>query len=361
MFDRLQLAEPLRTPALALARWTALLLGWVWLGAQGQRIGWSLASGLFAVAAWWAMRLLFARWKPWRRCAPGAFLLVSGGLTALGAAWVAQAEIGAVAAWALVAVAALWALWSASLDAQASRCQRPWVGWPPVAAALLAWGAVSPGWAGQGFTVVGVVSAVALLAWSAAPAQSLDPKRSSSGLPQTAMGLMMGSLWLSGAWCASGGWPMDSVVGFHLLCMAVLPGLVRRDFIPRHLPPLAGRVLPLVLVATGGGLVWAGPSLANGLVGMGLLALAWALPSRHESGTAPGRWAKLAFNWAPLGGPVLLLAVGVWSPTVGPLAMAMAYGGLGALAGLTLLGMAVFRWAQGNAQSEPQVSSSHQA
>ena len=42
--------------ALALARWTALLMGWVWLGAQGQRLGWSVASGVLPVALWWALR-----------------------------------------------------------------------------------------------------------------------------------------------------------------------------------------------------------------------------------------------------------------------------------------------------------------
>jgi hypothetical protein len=36
--------------ARALARWIVLLLGWVWLGAQGQRLGWALASGVVPVA-----------------------------------------------------------------------------------------------------------------------------------------------------------------------------------------------------------------------------------------------------------------------------------------------------------------------
>ena len=55
---------PLRTEALALARWTALLMGWVWLGAQGQRLGWSVASGVLPVALWWAMRGLLAHTMP---------------------------------------------------------------------------------------------------------------------------------------------------------------------------------------------------------------------------------------------------------------------------------------------------------
>ena len=35
------------------AHWTLLLLGWLWLGEQGSRLGWSLASGVMPVALWW--------------------------------------------------------------------------------------------------------------------------------------------------------------------------------------------------------------------------------------------------------------------------------------------------------------------
>ena len=34
------------------AQWTVLLLGWLWLGEQGMRLGWSMASGVLAVAVW---------------------------------------------------------------------------------------------------------------------------------------------------------------------------------------------------------------------------------------------------------------------------------------------------------------------
>jgi hypothetical protein len=151
------------------------------------------------------------------------------------------------------------------------------------------------------------------------------------------MGLMMGSLWLGNAWCAGAGWSTPTVVGFHLLLMAVLPGLVRLDLIPRHLPPLASRALPLALVLAGGLLLWMEQTLANGMVGMVLLALAWALPVHAHALIQKGLIRQQALRWAPPGGPALLIIVGAWSPSMGPQALALAYGGLSALAGITLL------------------------
>lgn len=249
--------ESMRTPSLALARWISLLLGWVWLGAQGQRLNWSVASGLGAVALWWALRLIMARRAPWGRGPSRTLLLASGLATALCAGWVLHLPASGEATWALMALAAVWALWSAALDAlapAASRCQKPWAGWPPVLAALISWVVLtaSPAWAGM--WLLGALLSASLLPLCCAPASRALPRRAAGGLPQTAMGLMMGSLWLSGGWCASVGWSMQSVVGGHLLLMAALPGLVRMDWIPNRMPPLVERVLPLALVMFGGGL-----------------------------------------------------------------------------------------------------------
>jgi hypothetical protein len=366
------MSEPLRhrltdwrAPALALARWTALLMGWVWLGAQGQRLGWSIASGVLAVALWWALRLVLAH-LAWREAPARRTVLALGMLTAAGAGFVAQADAGPASLWMLMALAALWAAWSVALDATAantsSRCQRPWAGWPPVLAALITWAVlgtpVPPSL--TAWPVSLVLLGAALLASAAVPERRRAPGRpplpsnvsSSTGLPQTAMGLMMGSLWLGNAWCASAGWSTPSVVGFHLLLMAVLPGLVRLDLIPRHLPPLASRALPLLLVLAGALLLVAGQQLAHGLVGMLLLALAWALPTRSAT-TFKNHHSGRALRWAPGGGPLLLVAVGLWSPTLGPQALTLAYGALGALAGITLLAVLARQTAQHLFRSTP--------
>ena len=345
----------LRAPTLALARWTALLMGWVWLGAQGQRLGWSLASGVLAVALWWALRLVFAQGM-WREKPARRTLLALGLLTAAGAAFVARADAGPASFWMLMALAALWAAWSVALDATAAnttRCRRHWVGWPPVLAALITWALLSIPVA-QPLTVLPVslvLLGAALLASAAAPERRAMPRRSpapltaTSALPQTTMGLMMGSLWLGSAWCASAGWSTQTVVGLHLLLMALLPGLVRLDLIPRQLPPLASRALPLMLVLVGVLLMVTGQQLAHGLVGMLLLALAWALPMQPAAMVKNSQTLR-ALRWVPLGGPLLLVIVGTRSPSMGPQALTLAYGGLGALAGITLLVMLARQTAQ---------------
>ncbi len=337
----------LRAPALALARWTALLMGWVWLGAQGQRLSWSLASGVLAVALWWTLRLILAR-QPWHAATARRTRLALGVFTAAGAGIVARADSGGPASfWMLMALTSLWAAWSVALDATAvntTRCQRPWAGWPPVLAALISWAVLSvpDSHPFAGLPISLVLLGAALLASATGPERRAMPRRrptpltATSTLPQTAMGLMMGSLWLGSAWCASAGWSTQTVVGLHLLLMAVLPGLVRLDFIPRQVSPLASRALPQMLVLLGALLLVSGQQLAHGLVGMLLLALAWALPALPAALTSQTeRWP--VSRWAPLSGPPLLVAVGVWSPYMGPQALALAYGMLGALALVTLL------------------------
>jgi hypothetical protein len=335
-------------PALALARWTALFMGWVWLGQQGQRLSWTLASGLTAVALWWAVRLLAVRWPGWRIGSSRSGLLTLGLTTATGAMALSQASAGTPALLGLLTLAAVWGAWTAALDSLSlatQRCPCPWAGWPPLLAALTTWVAVAP-WAvsaPEGLVAGAVLLAATTLAWSAAPGREPASPRlcaarrsSATHLPGTAMGCMMGSLWLSNAWCTSVGWSSHTVVGLHLALMAVMPALVRLDGLPRHLPPTANRLLPLIGVAAGSGLLWAGQTLAHGVVGMLLLAMAWALPtpSRQPATAAPpAEWLQ----WAPLLGPALLFAVGHWSPSSGPEALAWVYGVLAAWAATWLL------------------------
>ena len=332
-----------QAPAQALARWTALLMGWVWLGQQGQRLSWSVASGVAAVTVWWAVRLILAS-KPLGHAANARHISLALGLsTAAGAAWLARAETGLLAQTVLLALAVVWAAWACSLTPATgtpTRCQRPWAGWPPLLAALATWTCVIAPVPLTGALLL----AATVLAWLAAPGRApiqtlhqitCRPPATASfheTLPATAMGWMMGSLWLSNAWCATAGWSSSAVVSTHLMLMAALPALIRMDWLPRHLPPLANRLLPLLLVAAGGSLLFAGQTLAHGLVGMFLLALAWALPARSPTPVHPPT-ARAAARWVPLAGPLGLLAIGHASPSLGPQVLAWAYGALALAAG----------------------------
>ena len=326
-----------QAPAQAFARWTALLMGWVWLGQQGQRLSWSIASGVAAVAVWWAVRLVLTQ-RPLKPAAHARLATLAWGLaTAAGATWLSQAAPDGPAQLGLLALAMVWAGWFSTLEQRSTRsprCQRPWAGWPPLFAAVLTWLAVTT----PGPVASAVLLGATALAWASDPnGEKTDHQTAPSGvkavtIPATAMGWMMGSLWLSNDWCTSAGWSNHAVVGMHLACMAALPALVRLFRLPRALPPMANQLVPLLLVAFGGGLLWAGQALANGLVGMLLLALAWAIPDR--SNHAPQGNAVL---WTTLAGPMLLLVMGHFSPLWGPAALTWAYGALGALAGVRVL------------------------
>jgi hypothetical protein len=321
--------------ALALARWTVLLMGWVWLGAQGQRVGWSLASGVVPVALWWAMRLVFTnlhishylpRSAPW----------VLGTLTALGT--MAVAMFPSLGTGALLALACVWAAWAVLLDSPdaSSRCKGRWAGWPPLlAAALCALATAGPVFAPLSHTAVGLFLLVA--AWLGRDVTRKAPQLAShygqptGVIPTAAMGLMMGTLWLGSDWCRAAGLSNAEVVVLHLGLMAALPGLTRLDLIPRCLSPLQSQRISLILVFAGSVVLLSGSQAIHGLIGMGLLFLAWAMHSGRY-----GAVANLGRRWSVLGGPILLLMVGCLSPLWGPMALRWAYGMLGGMALLAL-------------------------
>jgi len=334
-------------------------MGWVWLGQQGQRLGWSVASGVLAVALWWAVRLMFEHSRCIKHLPQHAPVLL-GALTAGGALGTAGLAASTTAHALLLALACVWAFWSAALEASDghARCQGRWAGWPPMLAAGLtglAMGApdllaaaglqLAPG-----TTPACVLLCVAALQLGVSSAHRVDhpaPHTAATVLPQTAMGLMMGSLWLASAWCATVGLPVTVVVGLHVLLMAVLPAMTRLDLLPRQLPHRAAQALPLALVLGGSLVLLVGNGLAHGVTGMGLLALAWALhakgfvaPATPQDAPPHDASQGLAQQWASLTGPVLLLAVGWCSPWLGPQALQAAYGLLGAGALLALLGLA---------------------
>lgn len=294
-------------------RGAVLLAGWLWLGWQGERLGWSLAAGLGVVALWWALRLLLGRWAP-----PGrrAWSWAMGMGTGLGVLLVEQVPLGGAGLPVLMATAVSWALWSAT-----------WALPTPTA--------IHPG--------------------THPPRHTLTTLAAQT-LPASAMGLMMGSLWLSGQWCATTGWPASSMVLLHVAFMVLLPTLLRGSAHALQSRPVWRDTLPLALLVLGGACVLFGTTPVSWMLGMALQAVAWALQQREQTIAAPSdvaltpqspatnrSRASVMTRVLPMCGPLLLVLVGLLSPTWGPAALHSAQALLGALALAALL-PPVWRW-----------------
>ena len=331
------------------AQWVLLLLGWLWLGEQGMRLGWSLASGVLAVSLWWAARLL-CRGSHWALRASPTVLAVCGGLSALGV-WLPEA----LAAWhlahfGLLAVALMWGAWSGLVETRSrvSTFDLAPVAWHPVlAAAAVSWTGWAPVDAISATVLTSVLLALCTAVLHARDLATADTLRVCRGqraglshvLAPSAMGLMMGSLWLGNVWCAGLGWTTQEMVLGHLAMMAVLPTLVAwvgRDSVA---PPRFRALLSLGLLALGA-LMLLGQSAVFNLLAMLLPSLAWAVHCSRPrtalgfSGTSSAWWMR---SMALVLGPGLLLWVGMASPAHGPLAMQSALALLGALAAVQAL------------------------
>ena len=331
------------------AQWVMLLLGWMWLGEQGMRLGWSLASGVLAVSLWWATRLL-CRGSHWALRASPTVMAVCGGLSALGV-WLPEA----LAAWnlahlGLLAVALMWGAWSGLVETRSrvSTFDLAPVAWHPVLAAAAVswmwWAPVDAISATVSTSVLLAVCAAVLHARDLATADTLRVCRGqradlSHVLAPSAMGLMMGSLWLSNVSCAGLGWTTQEMVLGHLAMMAVLPTLVAwvgRDSVAltRFRPLLSLGLLAL------GALMLLGQSAVYNLLAMLLPSLAWAVHCsrpRTAMGFSGNSSVWVMRSMALVLGPGLLLWVGMASPAHGPLAMQSALALLGALAAVQAL------------------------
>jgi hypothetical protein len=370
MFER---AHCVLTPSRALAhagevsQWGVTLLAWLWLGEQGIRWGWGMASGVMAVVVWWTARLAI-RGSPWA--------MQAGPLRIAGCGLLCAAGVGlpdTLTRWGeshqgLLVVAAVWGVWSGALETRSrvSTFQLSKFAWHPLLAGTgvgLIWAlpktSAAPLWA---VTVVLALAALLLAArerWSAEPAPvCAGPRgRVSVMLAPSAMGLMMGGLWLGNVWCAGLGWRTDTLVWVHLALMAGAPAVVAWAWASlgaRHgqtganvplqqapsAPPSKRRaMLGLILLALGA-LMLLGDTPVHGLLAMLLPSLAWALHcARPRDGRDDLRWMPpwLTRITAWLLGPGLLLWVGALSPEVGPAAMQLAMGLLGTLAAGQLL------------------------
>ena len=337
------------------AHWTVLLLGWIWLGEQGMRLGWSLASGVVAVSLWWMVRLACRGSSLALACTPRV-VGVLGLLTAFGVLLPMQMAQPHTAHASLLALALLWGLWNALIEtrSQTSTFALGPFAWHPLAAA----GLVAAVWrmpAVEAFSVMGVSLLLALCAAvlylrELSTATALPPCHgptdpSQALLAPSAMGVMMGTLWLGNAWCSALGWTTADMVFAHLLLMAGLPSAVAmligcygQGRLSTTMQSLAS--LGLLLL---GSLMLLGNSVVSGVLVMVLPSLAWAVHCTRSR--APAALGGLARAWAVrtqqlLLGPVLLFAVGLATPTHGPWAMQAALALLGALSALALSAMA---------------------
>ena len=358
------------------AQWVLLLLAWIWLGEQGMRLGWSLASGVLAVALWWAARLL-CRGSDWALHARPWALAVWGGLSALGV-WLPEAlrfvqapelnlaHVGHIGHIGLLAVALLWGVWSGMVETRSrvSTFDLGPLAWQPVLAAGLVaglwWGTARTGFAPWGVSALLAFCAIVLHARDRANLNAPLACRGQrahgfSVLVPSAMGLMMGSLWLGNTGCAGLAWTAQEMVLWHLAMMAVLPALVAlwgryRVFawlfsgLSFFSPTAQHRFLDrlgfsLLLLALGALMLW-GQSAVSGLLAMLLPSLAWAIHcsqprSVSDRASPPSLWWRRSL--ALLSGPGLLVWVGAASAVQGPLAMQTAMGLLGLVAAAQVL------------------------
>jgi hypothetical protein len=339
------------------AHWLVLLLGWLWLGERGMHLGWSWASGVLAVAIWWSVRLL-CRGSAWTlRCSPwfigflGVFTV--GGIGALERATGLPAAHGL-----LLGLAGVWGLWSALIEtrSQVSTFKLGPVAWHPVlAAALVAcswqWPDAAPFAHGGVMALLAVCAGVLYAHEQSTASQTLacrGPRASMQTLlAPSAMGLMMGTLWLGNAWCANLGWTPEQMVGAHLALMAGLPTLtawVMRGFLPSHAAS-AFQVHASLSFLVLGALMLLGDSPVHAILVMILPSLAWAVHCSRQRAAVDVRQRLAPWMTRILAlvlGPLLLVAVGVASPLQGPWAMQSALALLGVLAA----GQLVFLWSR---------------
>lgn len=234
------------------------LAAWVLLGWLGMRLGWSVASGVLPVVVWWTVRVSAARRHSLRRDVGVAGLW----LAMLSLATIASGLATPYGLGLLLIAAAGWGLWSATLSACGSDQPLP--------------------------------------------------------LAQLAMGLMMGSLWLSSQWCLGPGWTDGQAVALHLGLMAGLPLAVslasrvtgtQLAVNPRH---------ALVLLAVGALLLATAGTPAGHIAGMALVVLGGALDVQPRQAAPSDALIRLA-------GPALLLVIGVMAPALGPATLQSAW------------------------------------
>jgi len=353
------------------AQWLVQLLGWLWLGQQGMLRGWSMAGGVMAVAVWWALRVA-CRGQNWALRCPSALVGALGGATALGVLFIESAPVSNAGPVSVVLLAAAWGVWCALIETRAKggRALLGGWAWQPVVAAGLLGAALCLGMAAPKEIFALMLGGCAAVLYR----RDLEPglrarvcKSALGGWPNllapSSMGLMMGTMWLGGDWCMGTGWPQGYNVAAHVALMAggppVLAGLLAY-FAQRGLVRAveqhgaAAYDYASLLFTAAAAMLWLAGGNAHGGWAMALSSLAWALHCVRPRGAGAhlashwGLWAKdLQLRTGPMRrgalllGPVLLLWVGGASAQLGPQALQLALGLLGALAALLLLASGV--------------------
>lgn len=330
------------------AQWTLVWLGWLWLGEQGMRLGWSVASGVLPVVVWWVARLLSGG-RVWALRASAAGMGLLGLLTAWGVWWPGGLSDPSAAQASLWAVAGLWGLWCGGVETRSQSSMFAWgpVTWHPLAAAVLAYltwrtqGQLPSAPWGLSVVLVGCVVVLTLRDRLVAGHHPVIRGVQAGGLqvlPTAAMGLMMGSVWQSQQWCLSLNVSLPGMVAAHLALMAIL--LVGVTGLWRWLAPAGDAAMQeraghMALACLA---LWPwmtlGDSALHGVLAMLLPSLAWALhvAGQRLPGPRPARWASGGGRgWALLLGPGVLAAVGWLSPWLGPVALQSAFALLGVL------------------------------
>jgi hypothetical protein len=336
------------------AHWSVVLLGWIWLGEQSMLSGWPVVSGLIPVVVWWTVRLL-CRGSSWAfQCPPILFGLL-GFLTTIGVwIWGLMASPSFSQAW-LFGLALVWGTWIALIETrtQSSTFQLGKIAWHPLLAAAL----VISAWQMSDTSTVTHLGTILLLAICSFLLYSNDRfnanrKRHCHGmrtnfqslLIPSSMGLMMGSLWLSNAWCAGMNLQTDQMVMIHLSLMAGLPTLMSYLIRATKLVNVIYQLsFPIGLgLLTLGAIAGLGEGLAYNVLAMLLPSLAWALHCsrpRFRNETFEIDSPLLAKCLALLLGPALLMWIGLLSQMQGPMAMKFAFALLGMLAFVKLLNL----------------------
>ncbi|MDP4607797.1 MAG: hypothetical protein NWS83_01605 [Burkholderiaceae bacterium] len=107
----------------AVVLWVAQMLAWLWLGHIGMHLGWSVASGVGAVAVWWAVRIVL-RDSPWAVRCPASMVLLLGASSAGLVCALAYGPSALATHGLLLGLAAMWGVWCAVMEAQLHSANR---------------------------------------------------------------------------------------------------------------------------------------------------------------------------------------------------------------------------------------------
>ncbi|UFS55601.1 hypothetical protein LN050_07125 [Comamonadaceae bacterium M7527] len=291
------------------ARWVLMLLAWVWLGEQGIKEGWLYASGVWPLVLWWGSRLA-ARHMQRRVDAHMQVLVIRSSGTAAAIVLAACRFVPDSLSFFMLLIAAMcWGVCSGASEHAQQRGSTPQHTASPLLAALVV-GALwwAPGFLASALVALAVLVCATVIAGNTSRTASVaQPTHQDNGLASLAMGLMMGTMWQSSAWCVGLGWSDSSGVIAHLLLMALLPAVVMHLGKVVKMQAQTLQVLTLGILASGSLLLGlAGP--AYGIWGMILHALAWSLQYVNAAPALP----KASDNQlkTSLAGQAMLLAVG---------------------------------------------------